>query len=132
MELYIYIYIYIFSFFLAVCCRYWWLRIKALGQANDWVGLDKFSKAKKSPIGYEPFLDVCLDYRNKFEAQKYLARVREDEKVKYLVKLDMMDEALQTATVSRDLDGLEYIASKSQSLSHAEEARRLLAQLSSR
>ncbi|XP_026677997.1 vacuolar protein sorting-associated protein 16 homolog [Diaphorina citri] len=112
--------------------RYWWLRIKALGQAEDWVGLDKFSKLKKSPIGYEPFIDVCLEFRNKFEAKKYLPKVREDMKVKYLVKLDMLDEALQSAILTKDVEGLDYIASKSQSSKHVEEANRLLAQFSGR
>ena len=33
--------------------RYWWKKIQALGAARDWVELEKFSKSKKSPIGYE-------------------------------------------------------------------------------
>lgn len=53
-------------------------------------------------------------------------------KVKYLVKLDMLDEALQSAILTKDVEGLEYIASKSQSSKHVEEANRLLAQFSGR
>ena len=33
--------------------RYWWIRIKALAEAREWPELEKFSKSKKSPIGYE-------------------------------------------------------------------------------
>ena len=33
--------------------RYWWIRIKALAHKRDWNELEKFSKSKKSPIGYE-------------------------------------------------------------------------------
>lgn len=33
--------------------RYWWLRIHVFGDEDDLVELEKFSKSKKSPIGYE-------------------------------------------------------------------------------
>lgn len=33
--------------------RYWWLRIQCLGERGLWGELEKFSKSKKSPIGYE-------------------------------------------------------------------------------
>lgn len=32
--------------------RYWWLKIRALAKMQRWEDLEKFSKAKKSPIGY--------------------------------------------------------------------------------
>uniref|UniRef100_A0A663NFC1 Vacuolar protein sorting-associated protein 16 homolog n=1 Tax=Athene cunicularia TaxID=194338 RepID=A0A663NFC1_ATHCN len=32
--------------------RYWWLKISALANRGDWEELEKFSKSKKSPIGY--------------------------------------------------------------------------------
>ncbi|KAJ8898107.1 hypothetical protein PR048_003467 [Dryococelus australis] len=64
--------------------RYWWLRVLTLSKLGDWVDLDKFSKTKKSPIGYEPFVDMCLKHGNRYEAQKYLPRVKDDLKVKIL------------------------------------------------
>nr|CAD7406572.1 unnamed protein product [Timema poppensis] len=105
--------------------RYWWLRILSLAALSEWSELDKFSKTKKSPIGYEnpwvckrpvkekrsvlevlywayfvriathsaetwtvnPFVDVCLKYDKRSEAQKYLTRVKDDLKVKYYLKL---------------------------------------------
>lgn len=33
--------------------RYWWLRIQCLAEEGMWSDLEKFSKSKKSPIGYE-------------------------------------------------------------------------------
>lgn len=62
------------------------MRIESLAKLNDWVELEKFSKSKKSPIGYSPFVDVCLEKNNKTEALKYLPRVSEDIIVKYYVK----------------------------------------------
>jgi hypothetical protein len=32
--------------------RFWWLKIRALGETKNWTELDKFVKSKKSPIGY--------------------------------------------------------------------------------
>ncbi|CAH1401892.1 unnamed protein product [Nezara viridula] len=92
--------------------RYWWLRVQVLGELGDWFELEKFSKSKKSYIGYEPFLDICLKYGNRYEAQKYLPRVREELKVKYLVKLGMMEEAAQAAFDQKDREALKYVESK--------------------
>lgn len=36
--------------------RFWWIKLKALARNKDWDGLENFSKSKKSPIGYEPFV----------------------------------------------------------------------------
>lgn len=70
------------------CCSYWWLRIQNIADNDDWKELDKFSKLKKSPIGYAPFVDVCLQKHNHEEAMKYLPRVSEEIKVKYYVKAE--------------------------------------------
>lgn len=64
--------------------RFWYLMIQHLAQRDQWTELEKFSKSKKSPIGYHPFVDVCL--HNKEEALKYLPKVNEDVKVKYYIK----------------------------------------------
>lgn len=68
--------------------RYWWLRIQSMAHLNDWAELEKFSKSKKSPIGYAPFVDVCLQKGNKLEASKYLPRVSDELKVKYYIKTE--------------------------------------------
>lgn len=33
--------------------RYWWTRLTVLAKQEDWNELEKLSKLKKSPIGYE-------------------------------------------------------------------------------
>lgn len=38
-------------------CR--WLKIRALAECHDWDGLDAFAAERKSPIGWEPFLEVA-------------------------------------------------------------------------
>ena len=33
--------------------RYWWLKLSAISEIRDWAELERFSRSKKSPIGYE-------------------------------------------------------------------------------
>lgn len=66
--------------------RYWWLRIQVLSETFQWDELEKFSKLKKSPIGYEPFVEVCLKQQNIIEAKKYLPKCRDDRKVKWYIR----------------------------------------------
>ena len=40
--------------------KFWWLKVRALAKARNWSELEKFSKSKKSPIGYKPFVDACM------------------------------------------------------------------------
>ncbi|XP_014227020.1 vacuolar protein sorting-associated protein 16 homolog [Trichogramma pretiosum] len=89
--------------------RYWWLRIQCLADQNSWMELERFSKVKKSPIGYEPFIDQCLKYKKDMEAMKYLPRVRDDLKVKYFVKLNMFLEAAQVAVEQKDPNAMDFV-----------------------
>lgn len=66
--------------------RFWWLRIQVLADTFQWDELEKFSKAKKSPIGYEPFIEVCLKQQKIDEAKKYLPKCRNDKKVKWYIR----------------------------------------------
>lgn len=66
--------------------RFWWLRIQVLSDGFQWDELDKFAKSKKSPIGYEPFVEVCLKKNNIEEAKKYLPKCRNDKKVKWYIR----------------------------------------------
>lgn len=66
--------------------RFWWLRIQAMAEKSLWPELEKFSKAKKSPIGYEPFVEVCLQHHKVDEAKKYLPKCRDELKTKWFIK----------------------------------------------
>ncbi|CAL7934755.1 unnamed protein product [Xylocopa violacea] len=89
--------------------RYWWLRIQCLAEKGMWSELEKLSKSKKSPIGYEPFIDQCLKYNEEREAKKYLPKIKDELKVKYLVKLRMLNEAIQTAVEQKDVNALIFL-----------------------
>ncbi|EFA13302.2 Vacuolar protein sorting-associated protein 16 homolog-like Protein [Tribolium castaneum] len=92
--------------------RFWWLRIQSLAHLEDWTELEKFSKAKKSPIGYAPFVDICLEKNNRHEALKYLPRVGDDLKVKYYIKAECLEDAAKIAFEQKDIQSLLYVQTK--------------------
>nr|XP_018902383.1 PREDICTED: vacuolar protein sorting-associated protein 16 homolog [Bemisia tabaci] len=92
--------------------RYWWLRIMTLAANDQWRDLENFSKSKKPPIGFEPFVDVCLERGKPEEAQKYFSRIKEENKVKYYIKLGMHEEAAKLAFAQRDRESLRFIQAK--------------------
>ena len=40
-----------------------------------------FLSKKKPPVGFEPFVEVCLNARNVNEAKKYIVKCRDDKKI---------------------------------------------------
>lgn len=38
--------------------RYYYLKLMTLAEINEWSEIEKLSKAKKSPIGYEVWIDI--------------------------------------------------------------------------
>nr|CAG4641471.1 EOG090X01BU [Eurycercus lamellatus] len=91
--------------------RLWWLKVTTLAEIGDWIELEKLSRLKKSPIGYEPFVDVCLQFNNTVEAQRYLPKVDENLSIKYYVKAKLFLEAAQIAFQRKDTEALHYIQS---------------------
>lgn len=92
--------------------RFYWIKIFALGEQGNWMELDRFSKSKKSPIGYEPFVDVCLKYKNEFEAKKYLTKVKLENKIKYFAKVGLLEDAADTAFEMKDEHSLRVLQEK--------------------
>lgn len=82
--------------------RFWWIKVKALAAASNWSELDRFGKSKKSPIGYEPFVEECLFKNNRFEAKKYIDKCPEDVRVPYYCKIAAFQEAVELATRLRN------------------------------
>ncbi|XP_062127143.1 vacuolar protein sorting-associated protein 16 homolog [Drosophila sulfurigaster albostrigata] len=83
--------------------RFWWMRILTLAKKHNWTELEKFSKSKKSPIGYEPFVEVCVQQENAKEAQKYIARCPDQRKVHWYMRANLYDEAIDCAFEQRDM-----------------------------
>lgn len=43
--------------------RFWYLKIKALAASGQWEALRQFANEKKSPVGYKPFAQACIEHR---------------------------------------------------------------------
>eukprot|EP00002_Diphylleia_rotans_P004919 TRINITY_DN1382_c0_g2_i1.p1 TRINITY_DN1382_c0_g2~~TRINITY_DN1382_c0_g2_i1.p1 ORF type:complete len:828 (-),score=186.60 TRINITY_DN1382_c0_g2_i1:1462-3921(-) len=92
---------------------YWWLRVRALGELRDWDQLDKFSKEKKSPIGYEPFADVCIKAKALPEAAPYVQKISDPlRRAQYYVEIGLYKEAADAAYQAKNADVLNLIRSK--------------------
>nr|XP_046915204.1 vacuolar protein sorting-associated protein 16 homolog [Dermatophagoides farinae] len=92
--------------------RYYYLRLITMAEMDEWLELERFSKAKKSPIGYEPFVDVCIQRQNRYEAQKYLPKIRDENKIKYYIKTGNLEDAAKFAFDKKDVEALSFILTK--------------------
>jgi len=54
--------------------RFWYVKLQALISTSDLEGLDAFSKSKRSPIGYEPFVHQLVEAGHSKEALSYVVR----------------------------------------------------------
>jgi hypothetical protein len=93
--------------------RYWWTRIQALAAARDWVELEKFSKSKKSPIGYEPFVEACMKFgASPDEIDKYVVKVSLENRIQVLLKIGNQEQAVETAFQLKSMDDLNFLSMK--------------------
>lgn len=93
--------------------RFWWTKIHALAASHDWKELESFSKSKKSPIGYEPFVEACHKFgNNKEQAEKYIGKVPLDRRVRLYVKIGNLPEAAESAFQLKSNEELNFVASK--------------------
>ena len=67
--------------------RFWWAKVRAIGAMRDWEALEKFSKEKRSPIGYKPFADICISNRAFQEASRYVAKLEQPLQPKYYMRI---------------------------------------------
>ncbi|KAK5607500.1 Vacuolar protein sorting-associated protein 16 [Crenichthys baileyi] len=82
--------------------RYWWLKLKCLAEKEQWEELEKFSKSKKSPIGYLAFVEVCMKNNNRYEAKKYVSKVTPEQKVKAHLAVGDLEGAADAAIERRN------------------------------
>ncbi|CAM0882021.1 unnamed protein product [Alopecurus aequalis] len=90
--------------------RWYWLKACALATVGNWDALETFSKEKRPPGGYKPFVEACIDAGQKTEAQKYILKLTDQaEKSEAYTRLGMNDEAkaaaLQAANNGDELFG---------------------------
>ncbi|KAH6780752.1 vacuoleless1 [Perilla frutescens var. hirtella] len=83
--------------------RWYWLKVFALATIRDWEALEKFSKEKRPPIGYRPFVEACVDAGEKDEALKYIPKLSDPrERAEAYAKIGMAKEAADAASQAKD------------------------------
>ncbi|KAG5017440.1 hypothetical protein JHK85_023576 [Glycine max] len=83
--------------------RWYWLKVFALATIKDWVALEKFSKEKKPPIGYRPFVEACIEADEKGEAIKYIPKLADPrERAESYARIGMAKEAADAASQAKD------------------------------
>uniref|UniRef100_A0A4W6G375 Vacuolar protein sorting-associated protein 16 homolog n=1 Tax=Lates calcarifer TaxID=8187 RepID=A0A4W6G375_LATCA len=92
--------------------RYWWLKLKSLAEKEEWEELEKFSKSKKSPIGYLAFVEVCIKCNNKYEAKKYVSKVAPEQKVKAHLAVSDLEGAADAAIERRNESEMAAVLSR--------------------
>lgn len=83
--------------------RWYWLKVFALATIRDWDALEKFSKEKRPPIGYRPFVEACIDADEKGEALKYIPKLTDPrERAESYARIGMAKEAADAASQAKD------------------------------
>ncbi|KAL9658483.1 hypothetical protein ABK040_006023 [Willaertia magna] len=110
--------------------RYYYAKLKAYIHLGYWKKLEKFANEKKSPIGYVPFVESCLEANKSEEACKYIALIDHLEtKVEYWISLLKFKEAIEAAFEARDIGLLEYIKKKTKNSKTKDTIENCIAQL---
>eukprot|EP00123_Amoebidium_parasiticum_P010225 comp19968_c0_seq2/m.24339 comp19968_c0_seq2/g.24339 ORF comp19968_c0_seq2/g.24339 comp19968_c0_seq2/m.24339 type:complete len:469 (-) comp19968_c0_seq2:55-1461(-) len=86
--------------------KFRWLQIRATAESGDWAEMDKFARSKKSPIGYEPFVEECLAKGAMAEAVKYVGRCAPDSRVNFYCAAGFFREAVETALQMKSKESL--------------------------
>ncbi|XP_024121224.1 vacuolar protein sorting-associated protein 16 homolog isoform X1 [Oryzias melastigma] len=92
--------------------RYWWLKLKSLAEKEEWEELEKFSKSKKSPIGYLAFVETCIKYNNRYEAKKYISKVTPEQKVKAHLAVGDLEGAAEAAIEHKSESEIALVLSR--------------------
>ncbi|XP_062491531.1 vacuolar protein sorting-associated protein 16 homolog, partial [Pezoporus occidentalis] len=105
--------------------RYWWLKISALATRGDWEEMEKFSKSKKSPIGYLPFVEIAVKHHNRYEAKKYAPRVPPEQRVRAFVLVGDLEQAADAAIEHKNESEMNFVLSKCSASTDAAVAEKL-------
>ncbi len=83
--------------------RWWRLKLKGLAHARDWERLwAELGSSRKSPIGFKPFADACVEQGAFDEAARYAAKLAAADAVPLYLKLGRIDEARRVAVQHKD------------------------------
>ena len=82
--------------------RWWRLKLKGLSHARNWSALWELGSARRSPIGFKPFADACIEQGAFEEAARYAPKLVAAESVPVYLKIGKLDDARRIALQYKD------------------------------
>nr|KMM71887.1 vacuolar protein sorting-associated protein [Coccidioides posadasii RMSCC 3488] len=108
---------------------YWWLRLRGLVAKRDWGELEEIGKAKKSPIGWEPFYNEILGAGNTKLASTFIPKCTTlgvSERIEMWIKCGMVVKAGEEALKAKDISSLERLRTRASGNAVAEIDRMII------
>ncbi|KAJ3552868.1 hypothetical protein NM688_g3925 [Phlebia brevispora] len=65
--------------------RFWYVKLHALTEIHDFEGLDAFARSRRSPIGYQAFVNHLVEKGHQKEAVSYVARCDANKRIELYV-----------------------------------------------
>ncbi|RKP37876.1 Vps16, N-terminal region-domain-containing protein [Dimargaris cristalligena] len=109
--------------------RFWFIKLRTLVAKRDWTELEKFSRVKKSPIGYDPFVSECIQALNPREALRYIPKCDAQARPGWYLAVGEYGEAGKAAFAIKDADTLTEARKQARNQVTIAELDQLLAQL---
>ena len=110
---------------------WWWLRLRGMIAKRDWGELEMVAQQRKSPIGWEPFVNEILGAGKQKLAGQFVAKctsLTAQERGEMYVKCGMVVKAGEELLKVKDVEGLEGLKGKARA-GEVGELERMLAQL---
>eukprot|EP00467_Chlorarachnion_reptans_P007458 CAMPEP_0114507372 /NCGR_PEP_ID=MMETSP0109-20121206/11975_1 /TAXON_ID=29199 /ORGANISM="Chlorarachnion reptans, Strain CCCM449" /LENGTH=854 /DNA_ID=CAMNT_0001686121 /DNA_START=234 /DNA_END=2798 /DNA_ORIENTATION=- len=94
--------------------RYWHIQVQTLAKEKDFNGLNQLAQSRRTPpIGFEPFIEACVENEAYTEAVKYISKLSvANEKMEWFCSIHCYGEAAEVAHGERNVEALRYISSR--------------------
>jgi len=89
--------------------RFWYTKLYALTEGREFEALDAFSKSKRSPIGYEPFVRHLVEKGYPKEAIPYVAKCDSPKRADLYIECGEWRMAAKECKDRNDKAKLEYV-----------------------
>ncbi|KAL7416492.1 Vps16, C-terminal region-domain-containing protein [Mrakia frigida] len=90
--------------------RFYYIKLQALTNVQDWPSLDSFAKSRRSPIGYEPFVNHLVSKGYLKEAARYVPRCETKHRIDLWVKCEDWSQAAAECKERGDKTRLEQLS----------------------
>lgn len=89
-------------------------QVQTLAKEKDFNGLRQLAQTKRTPpIGFEPFIEACVENDSTNEAVKYIHKLSvANEKMEWFCSIHCYGEAAEVAHAEKNVDALRYISSR--------------------